>query len=100
MFTQRDFEEKHVELSKLMNFPPIDNDRQIKDELQDDMVAEGSRMESLFRKNDHDQDAEYDGEPYGEIAEKHAHLFELAAQCQKRFKGDEEAAYRHFRGDG
>jgi hypothetical protein len=100
MFTQLKFEEKHRELSILMTFPPIDNDPDVRDELQDDMVAEGSRMESLFQKNDHDQDAEYDGEPYGEIAEKHAHLFELAAQYQKRFKGDEQAAYRHIRGDG
>ena len=100
MFTEREFQEKHVELSKLMNFPPIDNDPDVRDELRTDMVAETERMMALFRENDNDQAAEYDGESHSAVTEKHAHLFELAAQCQKRFKGDEEAAYRHFRGDG
>ena len=99
MFTEQEFQEKHVELSKLMNFPPIDNDPDVRDELRADMIAETERMMALFRKNDNDRDAEYDGESHGEITKKHAHLFELAAQYQKRFKGDEEAAAKHIRGD-
>jgi len=99
MFTEREFQEKHVELSKLMNFPPIDNDPDVRDELRTDMVAETERMMALFRENDNDQAAEYDGEPHSAVTEKHAHLFELAAQYQKRFKGDEEAAAKHIRGD-
>ena len=99
MFTQRDFEEKHVELSKLMNFPPIYNDPDVTAEVQADMIAETERMFALFRENDNDQAAEYDGESHSAVTEKHAHLFELAAQYQKRFKGDEEAAAKHIRGD-
>ena len=64
MFTEREFQEKHVELSKLMNFPPIDNDPDVRDELRTDMVAETERMMALFRENDNDQAAEYDGEPH------------------------------------